>query len=306
MAKDGFRFDAPRRDLSFSPANLPMNRRQVLLPIYRALRPIVDRLRLNSVARPIWALLWRGRDRSMIRATQNGRAWWLAPDVALGGETYEAETITWLRGVLKPGMTAVDVGANVGQISLEMAQLVGPTGRVVAIEPSPGNVRFLRAHVAANGFNDRVIVVEAACSAGESGELVLEVASGDLDSIQNGPQLKSLGLKRNPLHIGKPSTEVRVLTRSLDSLCDELGLSVDVLKVDVEGAEVEVFSGARACLSRFRPRIIFGFHPFAFENPAGACRELKNLFANSGLFVENDAGTEGWTLKEYTVSPWSK
>lgn len=283
-----------------------MNRRQVLLPIYRALRPVVDRLRLNSLVRPVWALLWRGRDRRLIRAMQNGRRWWLAPDVALGGETYEAETIAWLRGVLKPGMTAVDVGANVGQISLEMAQLVGPTGRVIAIEPSPGNARFLRAHVAANGFNDRVVVVEAACCSGDGGELVLEVASGDLDSIQNGPQLRSLGLQRNPLDIGRPRTEVRVLTRSLDSLCDEFRVSIDVLKVDVEGAEVEVFRSAKTCLNHFHPRIIFGFHPFAFQNPAAASRDLKNLFAEAGLFVENDAGAESWTLKEYTVSPWSK
>jgi FkbM family methyltransferase len=187
-----------------------------------------------------------------------------------------------------------------------MAELVGPTGRVVAIEPSPGNVRFLRTHVAANGFNERVIIVEAACCAGECGELILEVAGGDLDSIQNGPQLKSLGLQRNPLDAGRPRVEVRVQTKSLDSVCEELGLTVDVLKVDVEGAEVEVFQGARSCLGRCRPRIIFGFHPFAFQDPQAARRDLTSLFAEAGLFVDKDDGTEGWTLSEYTVAPWSK
>lgn len=283
-----------------------MNPRQFLLPVYRALRPVVDTLRLNSLARPIWAVLWRSPERKLIRAWQNGRVWWLEPDTALGGESYESETIAWLRSVIRPGMTAVDIGANVGQISLEMAHLVGPNGRVVSIEPSPGNIRYLKAHVAANGFGDRVRIIEAACCAGDAGELMLEVVGNDLSSIENGPQLKGLGLNRNPIDGERPRTQIKVQSTSLDSVCAELNLEVDVLKVDVEGAEVEVFRGARACLSKFRPRIIFGFHPFAFQDPQEARSELKGIFAEAGLHVEDSSGAGPWTLREYTVGPVSK
>ncbi len=280
-----------------------MNLRQYLLPLYRALRPVVDGLKLNAVARPVWAALWRSRDHSLIRARQNGRVWWLEPDVALGGEHYEPATVAWLRSAIQPGMTVIDVGANVGQLSLEMAHLVGTRGRVVSIEPSPGNLKYLRAHLSANGFDERVSVVEAACSASE-GELVLEVAGGDLSSIENGPQLAGIGLKPNPIDSDRPRKQVNVRTLSLDSLCRDRKLAVDVLKVDVEGAELEVFRGAAECLRRYKPRIIFGFHPFAFADPEAARAELEQLFARAGLRVENARPGVPWALGEFTVAPF--
>ena len=278
-----------------------MNRRQLLLPVYRSLRPVVDTLRLNSIARPVWAMLWRTPERKLIRARQNDRVWWLDPNVALGGEVYEAATVAWLRSVIKPGMTVVDVGANVGQLSLEMAHLVGPTGKVISVEPSPGNLRFLRAHITANGFDDRVTIIEAACCAQECGELILEVRGNDLNSIENGPQLKGIGLKRNPIDGEQPAIQVKVRTQSLDSLWQTLGLKIDVLKVDVEGAELEVFRGATKALAKFNPKIIFGFHPFAFPDAESARRELENLFGAAGLRVEDTGGPDHWELQEYTV-----
>jgi FkbM family methyltransferase len=280
-----------------------MNARQFLLPVYRSLRPVVDTLHLNAFARPVWAALWRSSERKLIRARQNDRTWWLDPNVALGGEYYEAATVGWLRGVIKPGMTVVDIGANVGQLSLEMAQLVGPSGKVISVEPSPGNLRFLRAHISANGFDDRVTILEAACCALESGELTLEVVGRDPNSIENGPQLTGLGLQRNPIDKEQPRTQVKVQALSLDALCRKLDLKVDVLKVDVEGAELEVFRGARAGLARFKPRIIFGFHPFAFADSETARRELEDIFGAAGLMVENSSRHEHWALQEYTVRP---
>ena len=278
-----------------------MNPRQLLLPIYRSLRPVVDTLHLNSIARPVWAMLWRSPRRELIRARQNDRLWWLDPQVALGGEVYEAATVAWLRSVIKPGMTVVDVGANVGQLSLEMAHLVGAGGRVISVEPSPGNLRFLRAHILANGFNDRVTIVEAACCAQERGELILEVRGSDINSIENGPQLKGLGLQRNPIDGEQPGIQVKVQTQSLDALGLKLGLKIDVLKVDVEGAELEVFRGANVVLARDKPKIIFGFHPFAFQDSEVARRELEKLFGVAGLRVENSGGPLCWALQEYTV-----
>jgi hypothetical protein len=62
-----------------------VNTNQVLLPIYRTLRPIVDRCRLNALARPVWAALWRKQSTRLVHAEQNDRMWWLDPEVALRG-----------------------------------------------------------------------------------------------------------------------------------------------------------------------------------------------------------------------------
>ena len=163
-----------------------MNSRQVLLPLYRALRPIVDRLKLNRIARPIWGLLWKTGTDSLVYAEQNGRNWWLDPSVASRGKYQEMETIIWLRSVVSEGMTVIDVGANVGQMTLEMAQLVGPSGRVIAIEPAPGNLAVLRRHVAANGFSARVEIVAAACCALDQSRLEISVPTPEPDGISSG------------------------------------------------------------------------------------------------------------------------
>jgi hypothetical protein len=66
-----------------------MNTHQILLPIYRTLRPIVDRCRLNALARPVWAALWKKESSGLVHAEQNGRVWWLDPEVALRGADAE-------------------------------------------------------------------------------------------------------------------------------------------------------------------------------------------------------------------------
>ena len=79
------------------------------------------------------------------------------------GRYQEYDTILWLRKVMQPGSTVIDVGANVGQMTMEAAHLAGPTGRVIAVEPAPGNLELLTRHVEANGFDDRVCVYPVAC-----------------------------------------------------------------------------------------------------------------------------------------------
>ena len=81
---------------------------------------------------------------ALMTATQNGREWRLAPEVALRGAFQEFATVEWFRSLVRPGMTVIDVGANVGQMTLELGVLVGSTGRVLSIEPGRGNLDLLR------------------------------------------------------------------------------------------------------------------------------------------------------------------
>ncbi len=275
-----------------------MNRNQVLLPIYWTLRPVVDRLHLNALARPLWAKLWDRRTPRLIHARQNGRTWWLDSEVALRGLEVEAETIQWLRSVIKPGMTVVDIGANVGQMTLEMAHLVGPAGRVIAIEPGPGNLAVLRRHLAQNGFAKRVTVIEAACCASHGGESEIQIAGETTDVVGNGFQLTGLDL-RPDREFAKERLKTKVSLISLDGICRELGLRPAVVKIDVEGAEIEVLRGAHRVLAEFSPAVRFGFHPFAFADPAAAQREIEALFAAAGMRPEPQAGP--WALIEVNI-----
>ena len=278
-----------------------MNSNQILLPIYRTLRPIVDRCRLNAVARPVWAALWKKQSTRLVRAEQNDRMWWLDPEVALRGTDAEIATVKWFRSVIEPGMTVIDVGANVGQLTLEMAYLVGPTGRVIAIEPGPGNLAVLRRHVEGNGFADRVTVIAAACCTLHGGKMELDIPGEKIDVVGSGFQLGGIGISQNPAAASSSIVKVAVNTVSLDGVAAELKVSPAVLKIDVEGAELEVLRGGRDLLRKNRPALAVGFHPFAFKQPPAAQAEIIALCGEAGLRFKNH-GAEPWSLGEYFAS----
>jgi FkbM family methyltransferase len=259
-----------------------MNSPQLLLPIYRALRPVVDLLRLNAPARRIWAALWNPQPGQLVRARQNGRVWRLSPEVALRGAEQEMDTVRWLGSIIEPGATVIDVGANVGQMTLEMAHLVGATGRVIAIEPGPGNLALLRRHVEANGFSSRVQIVAAACGGVHSGECELRIYGGEVGAVGSGFQVSEHGLNRNPIAANR-QVAIRVPRVSLDGICGELNLRPSVIKIDVEGSEIEVLRGASRVLRECRPRVRFGFHPFAFPDPKEAQDEIAEMLRAAGL-----------------------
>src|SRR5256714_13335735 len=135
-------------------------RTDALMWIRRALQPVVDRLGLRPAARFCFRRLaaWRYGADGLAAVRQNDRLWKYDLDVATRAEVYEPATVAWLRRRVRPADCVLDVGANVGQLTLESAALVGPAGTVIAVEPAPGNVRLLRRHVEANGMADRVRV----------------------------------------------------------------------------------------------------------------------------------------------------
>jgi FkbM family methyltransferase len=261
--------------------------------------PHLDRLKLRQLARGIYRALLQlryGAD-GLATTMQNGRTWKLHYEVALRGEYAEFDTIEWLRKVVKPGGCVIDVGANVGQMTLEAAHLVGPSGKVVAIEPAPGNLKLLCAHIAANGFADRVEIIPAACSSSSGGEIILHVYGDRSDNVGSGHSVCEGA-------IGDEATvNVSVPKVSIDKICAERQLVPSVIKIDVEGAEIDVIRGAVSTLRAHHPSVRFGFHPFAFADSSEATQELRALLAECGYSSpEPDAG-EGYDLREYEALP---
>jgi FkbM family methyltransferase len=150
-----------------------------------------------------------------------------------------------LRRALRPGDVFFDVGANVGFFTILGARLVGPSGKVVAFEPHPANVEALRTNVEANLF-ENVVVVPKAVSA-SSGERLLDVRSAALAKLVE--DRSGAGLAE------------RVPATSIDDFVSAPGgLIPDVLKIDVEGHEVEVLSGMHRTLSQHSPVIVCEMH----------------------------------------------
>jgi FkbM family methyltransferase len=171
--------------------------------------------------------------------------------------------------LLEPGELAVDVGANIGQMTSAMASAVGAEGRVIAFEPHPELFRHLAENADRWNRAEEAGSIEPRNLGASSATGVAELGEGEgfgwntgTASMQDGP--------------GAYVTSIRVPVRTLDQ---ELGdAAVGVLKVDVEGHELEVLRGAERLLSEKRIRdVVFE----DFDDPPTPVTSLLESFGYS-------------------------
>lgn len=139
------------------------------------------------------------------------------------------------------GQVVYDIGANVGYYTLLASILVGPKGKVIAFEPLPRNLAFLRTHLKINNLKN-VQIIDSAIS-DTKGEMFFSTDTHH-----------AMG------HISQDGS-LRVKVVSLDEIVTNLGLpKPDVLKIDIEGAEYEALIGAEEQLRRHHPMIFLATH----------------------------------------------
>ena len=172
---------------------------------------------------------------------------------------YEEHEIAFVRSLLQPGDTAIDVGAHIGFFTLQMAAMVGPGGRVIAFEPLDTNANLLERSIAENHFEDRVTFRRAAVGA-SSGTATLTFPLETLNS--GGAYLLRQGT--SPL-TGNETREVPLV--ALDDL--DVSGPVRVIKMDVEGAEPQVLRGAERLLQTHRPVMLSELHPTQLDRASG-------------------------------------
>ena len=165
-------------------------------------------------------------------------------------ERYEPDVTATLRRVVEPGWTCVDVGGHIGRITALLAELVGPEGRVITFEAHPDNARVIRLHMEALGVASRVQVENVAVT----------------DGCQASVQLYE-GRRGDPAeynirgHDVDGNSAAALLSVDAISLDDYFlrrfgGGRVDCVKIDVEGAEVQVLPGMRRLLREYRPIVL--------------------------------------------------
>jgi FkbM family methyltransferase len=174
-------------------------------------------------------------------------------EVCLTGR-YEPQETALLQRLLCPGMVFVDVGANWGYFTLAGAHMVGPTGRVIALEVDPRACQALRGNLARNGL-DFVRVFEVAAS-DAPGIVQMQEYEAEADEAGN------FGLTRTTTVV-KDGRRFEVSARTLDEVLDEASVAhVDLLKMDIEGAEGRALVGlGRALRSRRVTHILLEVHP---------------------------------------------
>lgn len=179
-----------------------------------------------------------------------------------GGGTYEPHVAALVRRELKSGDVFLDVGANIGFFSMLAAHLVGPTGRVVAVEPMDKNLQLLYLGIETNEFEN----VEVFPFAASDRAALVPIVT---DPNTSNALVQSAESQRQPSLLAP--------TQTLDWMCAHLN-RLDFVKMDIEGHEMFAWQGAKKLLKRFRPRITTEFHPLAMrENAAIDCRDYVDL-----------------------------
>lgn len=196
----------------------------------------------------------------------------VARDVFLAG-CFATQEIAFLRGILQPGMTFVDVGANWGLFTLVARGLVGHKGRVLALEPDPRLFNKLRANLERNQLHDVTVLEVAAADIDAAKLLVAHDHSGD-----------NWGISRLAERCPENELSFHVVSRKLDELLDENGMrEVDLVKIDVEGAEDLVLGGMRSGLNSQRYKLILlELHPSRLAERSKHIGEITNLLLANG------------------------
>lgn len=214
-------------------------------------------------------LLKRGAERTGLPVPKRlfGKPIWTHP--RLWNEVVWGDTVLrWITEQLKPGDVFFDVGAHHGWMSMVAARRTGPKGKVVAFEPSPASVDFLRFHKRINRLTRMEIVPKAVTNSDATMTPFHLVGSGD--AVMNS-LVAIEEAKKDP----RGSTVIQVEAITLDSYSQQTGRVPTLIKIDVEGAELLVCEGACRLLAETHPALIVATHPTWL--PEG--QKIEDLFA---------------------------
>jgi len=180
---------------------------------------------------------------------------------------YEPTETDLIKSILKPGMTFVDIGANIGYYSILASKCVGENGKVFCFEPAPSNFSFLQKNIEANSAKNIVAIQKAVSD--QKGTLHLFMD----EHLSGGHQIFNSGIK---------SKSVEVETISVDEFFQNENSKIDLLKIDIEGAEMFALQGMKQTLAA-NPQMNFitEFYPKMIErggfSPQQYLNELRAL-----------------------------
>jgi FkbM family methyltransferase len=187
---------------------------------------------------------------------------------------HEETTTSLVRRIVRPGDVVLDIGANIGYFTLLFARLTGPTGHVYAFEPEPRNFSYLLRNVEMNGYSHASVFQRAVSN--QAGSVTLFVCgydSGHHTINQSG------GIEVYRHGRSGDTIQVEVDTVVLDRWLSERTSKVDVVKLDVEGAEMLAIDGMRAALERNAGvKLIVEFFPMLLKEMGTKPEALIDVF----------------------------
>ncbi len=224
----------------------------------------------------------------------------VAKDLMILG-TREKEHIRILRDELKPGKKVLDLGANIGYYAMMMAKMVGEGGTVYAVEPSKSNYNLLNISVTLNGFERIVQTFNIGISDRSGIQKFYQSEKSNWHTfyphVHSGNETEKLG----------DGSAIDMQVMSIGDFIQSYG-NVDLIRMDVEGFEVEILRGLGAILGDrdVRPQVLFESHRPRYDDETHNMKvPLRSLF-ESGYYVKtlasdrhDEGGEEIYRMKGY-------
>lgn len=241
--------------------SLTINLRRGLRSLYRAL-PI----KLHFL-RSLYFKIREFRDRHrVVVKTIDGINYNLCLNEFIDSDIYyygcfEEDTTRAIKGLVRPGMTVLDIGANMGAHTLSMAKIAGPEGRVIAFEPMAWAQEKLRTNIGLNSFTN-IVVEKVALSNKTTTEPASFRTSWDkFDSASSGIV-----------------PEEGITFDTLDNYVENHNLpALDFIKLDVDGFEFKVLEGAIKTLKQFKPMLLMELGNWTLEAHGDTLQSLIRL-----------------------------
>lgn len=220
----------------------------------------------------------------------------VTPRLCLDG-FWESWITTAIARVVRPGFFCVDIGANHGYYTLLFADATGPEGRVLAVEPNPALAKLVALSVEVNGFDRRTRVVQKA------------VTDGTTRTVRLNVPTRRAACATICLPGSATDEVIAVEATSVDDLTATWP-RVDLVKIDAEGAEDQIWRGMTRTLSR-NPAVVvvLEFVASRYGDPAAFLRDIRaegfelrvvehdsRIEAVSETTLLTSGGVEGWTL----------
>jgi FkbM family methyltransferase len=197
------------------------------------------------------------------------------------------EPLEWLpiKALAPRGGTLVDVGANIGVLTILMSRVVGPTGRVIAVEPMKVVGAMLEDNIRRNG-----------CQNVEYFQGVFGASAGEVEFFVS--EATGLGVSSSTTQPEGASSRMTVLSTTINKYLENT--PVDYIKIDTEGAEVDVLEGAGTILSSLQPMVQIEVHGQYLGRYGPSIRELFQLMASFGYAAINLATCDETTHNEFS------
>lgn len=233
----------------------------------------LSRTELENACRTLASPVYLGENTALCRVLGRYKIYTDTRDVTIVAHLllegyWESWLSQFMARYVKPGWTVADLGANYGYYTLLLADLVGPAGKVIAIEPNPDAATLCRRSVFLNGFGAWTDIHEVAASNTDEGMATLVVPR----SMTGGAALTEVACFNYP-----DAINVEVPLTTLDTLLAN-EQHIDFMKIDVEASEERIIAGMEAIFARSRPAMVLEFNPARYRDAAGFLRHLTNLY----------------------------